>query len=164
MSCSKRQSMLRLGVLSATMIIALTGIAGGTASAAERPPNAPTSPELPSSQGRQPGQVSPFSTSQCGSQGWYCAWQDANWAGSFWAWYTPINQWFYVGSGANDRISSDWNRNTHGTYVAANYPAGTYQYCTTAGGSHSLVGYYPQPPYPSANDSISAVYIANFGC
>jgi hypothetical protein len=157
----KRSGMLTLGMLSAALVVALSGTAAG----AERPPNPPTGPEVAtSSSARQPGQVAPLSPSQCGSLGWYCAWQNEGWSGSFWAWYQPVNQWFYVGSGANDQISSDWNRNQHGTWVARDYPAGTYQYCTSTGGSHEHMNTFPQPPYPYAGDSISAVYIANYGC
>jgi hypothetical protein len=161
MRCLTRSRTLRQGVLLAALALALSGMATSTAGA-EQTPNPSSAPALPST-GRQPAQQSPLSPSQCG-YGWACFWQDVSWSGSFWAWYQPVNQWFYVGSGANDRFSSDWNRRTTGTYVNKDWGPGTYQYCTSAGGSHEFYQYYPQPPYPEVNDSISAVYLANWGC
>jgi len=152
-----RSFRLSIGMVAAALTIAVSGMTAGQA-VAEPGSLGPASTRLPF-------EVSPLSTEQC-AYGYYCAWENENWSGSFWYWGEPKNSWFYVGAGANDRISSDWNRHQNGTYVAQNYPPGTYQFCTSAGGSHESYGdqYYPQPPYPSANDSISAVDLTTAGC
>ena len=150
------------GLVSSVVVLAtaLSGAATSQASSAQ-----PSAPALPTSGNANPAVVSPLSPEQC-AYGYYCGWQNTKWSGSFWYWGDPKNAWFYVGSSANDQISSDWNRHQNATYVAKDYPAGTYQFCISAGGSHEsyVGGYYPQPPYPEVNDTISALYIKTSGC
>jgi len=154
-----RKLLLTLGA------VALIGamFTGTAAIAAEPSPNAPVL-STPAGQS-QPGEVSPLSPEQC-AYGYYCAWKNESWTGSFWFWGEPKNKWFYVGSGANDQISSDWNRHQNATYANRDYSPGTYQFCISAGASHDDYGFsnYPQPPYPQVNDTISALYIQTSPC
>jgi Peptidase inhibitor family I36 len=147
-------------------VVVLAAALTGAASAQAVELAAPTAASAPAlaSEGRSPLKVSPLSAGQC-EYGYYCAWQNRNWEGTFWFWGNPKNEWFYVGAGANDQISSDWNRHQNATYVSKDWPAGTYQFCITAGGSHeSYESNYPQPPYPNVNDTISALYLKTSGC
>jgi hypothetical protein len=88
-------------------------------------------------------------------------WQNINFGGTKWTYGIssyPQNEWFYVGSGANDEASSFDNDRVHSTYVSQNYPASGGEYCE---GSEGIQPELQKNTWPqngdSMNDSISAI-------
>jgi len=166
MTRERKRILLGLATLATMMVVALPG---AVAQAEEPSPNAPVLP-TPAGQ-KQPSEVSPLSPEQC-AYGYYCAWKDQNWTGTFWFWGNPKNTWFYVGAGVNDQITSDWNRHQNAVYANKDWTPKTFQFCINAGGSHWTYAYvkesepndYPQPPYPNINDTISGLYIQTSPC
>ncbi|MGN6372873.1 MAG: peptidase inhibitor family I36 protein [Solirubrobacteraceae bacterium] len=96
----------------------------------------------------------------------FCAWRNVFKEGTQWTYSQvnppndPGNTWFYVGSEANDQISSYRNNRSHRTFVDADYPAEGGEECVAPGGeepnlteSTYLIG------GGAMNDSISAIYL-----
>lgn len=92
-----------------------------------------------------------------------CTWRDSGYRNTRWAFaYSnrPHGRWFFVGSGANDRISSLFNHRAWTSYAALNCPADTVNWTHFPGGGkvfNFADGRHSFPNGHSMNDSISAV-------
>ena len=91
-----------------------------------------------------------------------CTFQNAGYGGTRWNFSynsRPHATWFWIGSGANDKISSFYNHRAWTSYFAKNCPADA-QWASTPGGgfvSNLNDGHHDWPNGTSANDSISAI-------
>jgi hypothetical protein len=165
-----RHLMSALATLVTVAALAATPALAMAESSSETPnPNARLVPTGPGAgTGTTPGQrVNPAgSYTSCPSSA-FCMWKDAYFGGTQWTYSInsyPQNTWFYVGSGANDQASSFYNHRVHSTYINQNYPANGGQACIPSeiiyenlfelawGGGYG----------GNANDSISAIYLANW--
>lgn len=90
-----------------------------------------------------------------------CTWQNSNYMGTNWNFTITTHTWYYVGAGANDKISSlYWNNyfQTFG-YIAKNCPADSqWTYINTQGTAPNLAN-NKWPNQTGMNDSISAYAI-----
>jgi Peptidase inhibitor family I36 len=108
--------------------------------------------------------VKPDGLGSCPSSA-FCMWENNAYGGTQWTYSInsyPQNSWFYVGSGANDHASSYYNDRVHSTYINQNYPANGGQACLPAGSTNENLGNFDWPNGQGANDSISAIYLANW--
>lgn len=70
---------------------------------------------------------------------------------------SPHLVWFYVGSAANDKISSMYNNRAWVTYVNKSCPAGTNSYAFAGGTKPANLASWGWPDGTGMNDSISAI-------
>jgi Peptidase inhibitor family I36 len=94
-----------------------------------------------------------------------CTFQNYNYGGTRWDYaYSshPHNQWFYVGSAANDQITSFYNNREYASDFAENCPADNNAYYWTGGGHVSNLNneHYHWPDGNNMNDSISAIALS----
>lgn len=91
-----------------------------------------------------------------------CSFRDANYSGTRWLFHNTSGQpccyWWYVGSSANDQISSLFNMSTHSqfAYVAKNCPADSQWTWLDQGYGAPNLANNKWPDQSSMNDSISA--------
>lgn len=91
-----------------------------------------------------------------------CTFQNYNYGGTRWNFpYSsyPHAKWFWVGSAANDQITSFYNHRAWTSYFAKNCPADSQWAWTTGGGYVANLndGHHTWPNGTNANDSISAI-------
>lgn len=89
-----------------------------------------------------------------------CTWQNSGESGTQWNYRPnsgqPAGYWWYVGSGANDQISSIHNAYKYRALVAKNCPADAQNTYLTPGGTASNLANNKWPNGTGMNDSISA--------
>ncbi len=91
-----------------------------------------------------------------------CTFQNSGYTGTRWNFAynsEPHATWFWIGSAANDQISSFYNHRAWTSYFAKNCPADSQWAATLGGGFVSNLndGHHTWPNGTSANDSISAI-------
>jgi Peptidase inhibitor family I36 len=109
----------------------------------------------------------PDTLSQCSSHPFsLCMWHDAGYAGTFWDYPISIygmDNWNYVGKGANDRASAIYNNRENSTMVSKTYPQGHDQACISRLKGYPNLAKFAWPQSGTAmNNSISGFNLLSY--